>query len=487
MKYLPTILLSVCALAAPAQSDTPQPLPDGLQVSGVKIEKDARRQVTVSCRLHAGGLGLGSQQTVRLVPVILQDGGDSLCTLPAVVVSGKTRRVVQQRRAAHGSALHQATDTLAYSPHMEAYTYRAVVPFRRWMMNGTLVVRSYLSGCRDCPQGDRTYVLPTVKVLPPPVPHYTYRLLTAAEVQMKPARFTRLMTMAFSLNSSYVQPALDDNAARLREICDTISQIHADPYYEIRKIEVASYASPEGTADYNRWMTDRRAASFMRYLMQQLPAIHDGIFCSRSGGEDWNTLRRLVTASHTLADTARILRIADAATTRPDRAEQQLDAQLAPADRRILYSDIYPKLRRNDYRVVYAVRKFDFAESRTLIDSRPELLDLFETQRLAQSVEGDSIRFAGVWLRAARAHPDEPDFAHNAAVALLRSGQYDEAYTLLTDARRPDLLNLKGVAGALTAHYDEARQAFREAIEGGDPEAPDNSRQLEQYLEFIAE
>ena len=72
-----------------------------------------------------------------------------------------------------------------------------------------------------------------------------------------------------------------------------------------------------------------------------------------------------------------------------------------------LLREVYPQLRRVDYRISYTLPPFTVGQSRELIASRPEWLSLGEMCRLAECYPVDSVRARGQTaprLRRAPAH-----------------------------------------------------------------------------------
>lgn len=77
--------------------------------------------------------------------------------------------------------------------------------------------------------------------------------------------------------------------------------------------------------------------------------------------------------------------------------------ELVPADiyHRLL-NEIYPLLRRNEYKIEYNVRNFNLDEARRMVDERPDLLSLTEMYKVADSYEKGSPGYGKVMQVVAR-------------------------------------------------------------------------------------
>lgn len=86
-------------------------------------------------------------------------------------------------------------------------------------------------------------------------------------------------------------------------------------------------------------------------------------------------------------------------------------------------NEVYPPLRRNEYRIEYNVRNFDLEEARRMIGERPDLLSLEEMYNVAGSYEKGSAGYERAMETAARCYPDRPAVLNDRALAALGAGR----------------------------------------------------------------
>ncbi len=88
-------------------------------------------------------------------------------------------------------------------------------------------------------------------------------------------------------------PSLRGNDSALGRIADSLRTNYADSVYQLRKVLVVGGASPEGSVQINRWLSEKRAAVLFDYLSRygELP---DSLKTTHFLGRDWNGLIRLV-------------------------------------------------------------------------------------------------------------------------------------------------------------------------------------------------
>ena len=160
-----------------------------------------------------------------------------------------------------------------------------------------------------------------------------------------------------------------------------------------------------------------------------------------------------------------------------------------PAIYRRLLNEVYPPLRRNEYRIEYNVRNFDLEEARRMIGERPDLLSLEEMYKVAGSYEKGSAGYERAMETAARCYPDRPAVLNDRALAALGRGDAAAAIGMLEECglseKHPSLLNTLGVAYAHSGEMRKAEEAFRRAAGQGSDEARHNLEQLRLVIDQL--
>lgn len=148
-----------------------------------------------------------------------------------------------------------------------------------------------------------------------------------------------------------LNPAIGDNASALDGIDRRLSEVLDDSLYRLRHVSVIGGASPEGSVQFNRFLSEQRAAAlfgwFDRY--NQLSDL-DKTFTYL--GRDWDGVLRLAEADPALPyrdETVALLRdiVAEKASTgrEPPRSLQRIKSLRRGVPYGYLYRNIFPAVR----------------------------------------------------------------------------------------------------------------------------------------------
>ena len=147
-------------------------------------------------------------------------------------------------------------------------------------------------------------------------------------------------------------------------------------------------------------------------------------------------------------------------------------------------SEMYPKLRRNDYRIIYKVRNFNLEEARALIDSNPRKLSLGEMYIVAGSYEKNSKEYNHVIEVAAKTYPTQLSAAVNGAVVMVGNGDVNGALAALSqvDQNNTAVMVATAYAYAVGGDSEKAHQLWKKAEAQGSEEATHNLEELAKTL-----
>ena len=150
-------------------------------------------------------------------------------------------------------------------------------------------------------------------------------------------------------------------------------------------------------------------------------------------------------------------------------------------------NEMYPKLRRNDYKIVYEVRNFDIDEARLLIDKDPKKLSVDEMYKVAGSYERGSKEYNHVLAVAAEHYPEVVAAAINAAHLAIVEERLDDALAILERSNQSDarIIAAQGYIYLLKQEYDTARELLRIAAKDGNEDAKHNLEELDKHLNSI--
>lgn len=454
-----------------------------------EVVKTGDRQANVKMTLSLDGLDIKNQHSLCVVPVILSADGSQEQELPCVVINGKVRDKVQQRT--------EAFEHIDFNPGAvvkvrrkngtaQSIEYDASVPFKRWMIGGNLQLRGYVTGCAQCNDGDETAT--TGDIFPPMTPVYYSPFIQPKEETVKRRSETRSARLQFRQDSHRIDPRYKNNRAELDTVRNSIALVENNNDLTITGIYVIGYASPEGTFAYNMKLSERRAKAFTEYMKDDLKEVNPQVYHVDWKGEDWAGLREEVVKHPDLFKSEEVLDIIDNCGDDKDACEEQLKALVPPEIYQRLLNEMYPAVRRNEYRIEYNVRHFTVAEGREMIKIHPELMSVSEIQQVADSYGKGSPEYVDCLVRGAQAYPNDVTAVNNAALALMEANRTDEAIRLLDNApAEGELLNMRGVVYIKAGELEKAGQAFSEAQAKGYPQAGENLSQLKQYMEYMAE
>lgn len=457
-------------------------------LSGIRIENPTTVKqgdmVTVSFDLSLDALRVKRNNMLVLTPVLTSNENDIETTaLPPVVVTGKKRNKILQRKEVLGESLPMADQPLEIvvrknnSEQQVHYTF--TTPYRSWMQDASLSLVNEVSGCADCMshEGEELLIASIIPEPYDPVYRLTY---VVPEVEVKTRSDRHTATFNFVVDRWELLRDYKGNASKFNEVDRVVWEIRNNPDLEITEFEIHGYASPEGSAPHNTMLAENRANAFADYLVTKFN-IDRNRFTVSSHGEDWEGLRKAVDAS-SLGDKQAVLDIIDRVSN-PDARDAEL-MKLSGDTYRTLLNDYYPPLRRSEYVVAYNVRPFDVEEAREIVKSNPKLLSLNEMYLVAQSYPVESSEFSQVFDIAVRLYPDSDIAILNSAAADIESGNMDGAIErMMKIADSPKVWNNLGVAHARKGDLEKAREFFAKAAAQNDTDAVQNIHELQKTID----
>lgn len=481
-------VLSLAFLLASACAYSQTSYLSELVINNRQVEKTADRQVKVSFDVDLSELDMKRQQSLRVVPVIVSEDGSQEAELPAFVINGTVRDKVNARQVALGNA-GAGEDALVTvrrkNGTSQSVNYETSVPFKRWMIGGNLQLRSYATGCAQCNEGNETNY--TGDILPPMNPQYGSPFVQPKEEEVKRRSETRTARLQFRQGSAVIQKNYQENAKELDAVHRSMQLVKDNGDLTITGIYVTGYASPEGGFDFNMKLSERRAKAFAEYMKDDLSSIDPKLYHVDWKGEDWEGLRAEIERHPQLQERSIILDVINECGDDKDACEQKIRQTVSAEAYNQLISEIYPPIRRNEYRIEYNVRSFNLEEAREILKTRPDLLSVAEIQRVADSYGRNSDGYRKALDVAVRTYPDNFAARNNAALAAVETEHYDKAIALLKDATDGASLNLLGVAYYKSGQADKAEETFARAVKAGYSDASGNLKQLQEAKALFSE
>lgn len=416
--------------------------------------------------------------------------GENYVTMPVASLLGRTWYYHYARERRSSTPFEPEEHTWYWKKAPSPYHYSAVIPYREWMGEGKIRIDASVGGCCGKPGREvhgnpvMSAVLPVVE--PEPVkpvyrPEFIY-VLPPAETTVKQRDISGEAYVVFASGKTAVDPAYRDNAAELEKIKATIDSVRADADVTITEVLLKGYSSPDGKYVTNERLSLARTKAIKDYV-SSLDSLSESVFKAESVPENWDGLRTAVERSE-LSAKEKILDVIDSDLA-PDRKEARLKANF-PKQWAAMVKDVFPLLRRTDYRVSYTVRSYTTTEdARRILRTAPDKLSITEFFLAAKGYEMGTYEFDEVFKIAARIYPDNEVVNINAANAAMSLGSLQAAEGYLQRAGdSPVARYTKGVLCALQEDWEGAVMFFTSAKASGVPEADAALTVAKELLEF---
>lgn len=488
-RYIHFIICAISAIVAtPAYVSAQQIMEGQAEVKNLEIDRKGGL-ITVNMDIDVTTLEVGADEIVILTPVIIK--GTQEQVLPAIEVMGRRSNIYYKRNdeqtiTSSPFYVERVAKRAEIKKGQQVIDYAATTSLQEWMRNAQVVIRQQSCGCDNQPLALGDNVVKD-RLLPAPyVPQY---VLAFVEPQPEPVKVREESFSAyinFIVDKYEILENYKNNASELAGVIASIQKVEADDDLTISAINIEGWASPEATEAYNKELSQNRANSLIDYIVKKTNITRD-IMSAQGMGEDWVGLKREVEATPMLLDQNKVLAIIDRKDMTLDEKDKALKELVPPTIYQRLMNEIYPRLRRNDYRIVYNVRNFNMDEARELIKSAPNKLSLTEMYKVAGSYSKGSKEYNEVLAIANKTYPTTASAAVNYAALQIAEGKYDAALATLTKCTQSDgaVLNAQGYAYAAKGEMQKALEVWKRAEAMGSADAKHNAAELSKYLKSI--
>lgn len=484
-----------------------------LMVGGFRAQASARNvvadvqsfeyiddSVCLDLKIDLSGLDLSSNESLVLTPIISK--GENQMTLQTIVLRGRNSAQSYQRSQNLGNSSKIAEyDKLYGEPYAlidyygsdldDVIIYKQTIPYKTWLVDSKVYLSSTRYSCCNSydmgfmtMNGDSQLSIAMLEVEPYNVAPQV-AMVKPDKVAVKRRDIQYSSALIFRVNSSYIDPNLENNRAELQSIRSMMESVLHDSDYTITAVNIAGFASPEGSLSSNQILSERRATALENILKKEY-SLSSSLYNVRFGGENWDGLIPLVEASY-MANKELVLAI-----IKYDD-EDQREPNIRKIDNGVTYSNLlanyFPAVRRVVVDIEYNVDAYDLDRIKELIDIKPENLSLEEMYRLSETYDMQSSEFTKVFLTAARVYPYDQVAIHNALVVDISTGDLESARELVE--RLDHQTSLATVANTLGAYYmlegdyTQSKTLLERARELGSPEAEYNLAELEAKLANI--
>lgn len=459
----------------------------GIVVKSVNVEQD-KDLVNTEMVFEINGVEVGKRDQIRLMP-ILRSGDDELL-MPPVAITGSIRRRLIKRQEVLTRELDSVYISLrprGKNPVTAKVNYKISTPVEGWMQNSHLTL--YHESC-FCP-GE--YILVSEDILLNGIqmakrpematefnPHIHFIVPEREAIKLRSESGSA--NIVYKAGRSDINMSLGNNILELEKVRKSIEYVRSESTVTISSLEVNSYASPEGKWQSNQRLSEARAASLSVWISRNAN-LQGGInIQSRGMGEDWTSLEEYIKNDPTInpSDAANVIALIGSVSN-PDTREARIRSY-KPSVYSYILNNLYPLLRRSEYKIEFTVPEFTLEKSKEVFQTRPDLLSLAEFYAIAGEYKQGSGEFIKVFQTASKMFPDDKIASLNAAAAQLSVGNLKVAEEeLLKHESDPDAwLNL-GNLYFLRGNMNKAREYFLRAQSSGVAGATECLKSLDDY------
>ena len=398
-------------------------------------------QAIVTFDIHTQDNNIPSNRKEVIKP-FLYNGNDTTW-LDAVEVYGKNRlKRERQENRLRGVKEWELEENQTVKGLV--YNYSSETKVKTWMTPAYLGIKRDVVGC-GC-ENELTGMIDD-------------QLVTSAQLYFEPPVVQRRLPVAYTLEDaskkwdfgaqeyqvkfkvakSTIDHTIFDNQMAFEQILSAIDKIYSHADFKVSNIEIAGYASPEGSQSLNRRLAHDRANALVKYIIEQRPQYNltPDKFKLVNGEENWEGLKEMTLSSAMdKEDIRKIVEIIDSDLGAGRKAG--LKALEGGNIYRKMLKEVYPHLRTARYIAVY-------------YDSSQE--DVVDKINLANS--------------------------------LIKSGEYQKAIqTLAPYADDFRAYNSYGVALMMNLEFEKALEYFDKAIAEDSYQARFNKQQILNELEW---
>lgn len=408
--------------------------------------------------------------------------------LPKVSIMGRNEYLAYERRLAVMSRKEKNNHKLPYliekntKRQSKVIQYRYALPYEAWMADARLDVQRDECGCGESTLMNVEHTFDRValeRILPPHVatPYLSYVEPMAEEIKSRNVQVEAFLD--FEVNKVDIRPGYMNNPGELAKIRAVVDDLRSDANVRVNRLDIIGYASPEGTLEINKRLSEGRAMALYNYLATQYDFSEDQ-YHIQCGGENWEGLVKAL-ATVELDDKAEVMNIIAHVPIEKGR-ETKLMQLSGGIPYRFMLEHIFPSLRVAVCKISYNVKDFSLEEAKEVLEKHPRNLSLNEMFMIANTYPKGSQEFADILETAARIYPESEIANMNAATAALSRNDLISAERYLEKVKSEELLpeynNAMGVLLLMKEDYELSEKYLKIAKEAGLDAAEGNLEEL---------
>lgn len=408
--------------------------------------------------------------------------------LPRVAIKGKNEYLAYERTLALMNEKQKAAYDLPYivekdyKRKSDTIPYRYMLPYKPWMADARLDMQRDECGCGEIALMDIEPVMDKVTleyipVLYIPVPHVAFVTPNVEEIKLREIQAECFLD--FVVNKTDIRPDYMNNPRELAKIHTMIDDLKSDPSIKVDRMDIIGYASPEGTLENNKRLSEGRAVALRNYLQSKYEFPRNNYHIV-FGGENWDGLVNALNHMD-FEYKEEVLKIIETTSIENGR-EAKLMKLNGGIPYRILLKNVFPSLRVAICKVNYNVKNFSVDEAKEVLKKRPQNLSLNEMFLVANTYPEGSQEFIDVFETAVRMFPEDETANLNAATSAILRNDLISAERYLAkvspNTYPAEYNNTKGLVALLKGEYEKANDYLRKSAESGLSAADSNLEEL---------
>lgn len=315
--------------------------------------------------------------------------------------------------------------------------------------------------------GKKSVSIPEVKVADGVIAtsELVKRTLKSASTSYAQDNFQRIIKKKQEANIQFLinQAKIRTGEIKSVSVQDFLATLKDIPVEENRKafdgIEISSYASPDGSLDFNTKLADQRGKTTKSYVAGEMKAAGvEGNVDSKYTAEDWEGFQQLVSQSN-IQDKDVIIRVLSMYNDPEEREKQIRNISAAYGD---LTKEILPRLRRSRIMLHYNLIGRTDEEIMSQFNQEPAKLSV-EEMLYAASMADDEEQQEKILGKMKDLYPNDYRSYNNLATLAYQRGDYAQAKQLVDkalalNANAPEANINKGLLSMLDGNTAEATQ-----------------------------
>lgn len=377
---------------------------------------------------------------------------------------------------------YNGTETASASYTFQGEKVRGNNPVINYENGGTVTIpvsyvyqpemaNSTLTLAFNVTQGSKQYVLPRVPVATGVIATAAMADASTANPAITPDKFQRVINEKYAADIMFLinQANIRDNQLRSQEMADLNKEIveaNGNDRREIEEINILSYASPDGTMEFNTKLAENREKNTVKQVEKQLKKDNVTKFGELTADftpEDWEGFRKLVSESN-IQDKDLIISVLNMYKD-PEQREREIKNLSSVFD--VLAEEILPKLRYSRITASINVIGKSDEEIKEAFAKDPSTLTVDEILYCATLTDNNDEQLR-IYKAASQLYPTDYRTFNNLGMAQFRAGDYSAAKSSFAQAARlapgsgEPQMNL-GLVSMVNSDYKDAQQRFGNA------------------------